>query len=181
MLRNVTKRLISDQERLQKLKASLPGDQYFFGQKKYVHPTMKVKSSLKERFEHMKEEYGEDYKTPEEKYDLHLPRVDTPEGGKSQEERYHEKTNYKDSKVLIRWTVGILFVVSLISIRGTMKEKRYEKENFEVQKQVAKASNKRSEEQLRILQERRAKIDQIKKEYKEKYGVSIDDDKSLSK
>ena len=78
----------------------------------------KVPISPAESSENMKKILGEDYKTPYEKYDLHVPRVEFGSDQKSSFDRHHEKTNYAQSKRLIQITIAI----GLISVYYIYKD-----------------------------------------------------------
>ena len=99
MILRQIRRFFSDQERIQKLLDSLPKDSYIPKPGKgYVHPHNKVKGSMPEYFQEMKQQFGEEFKTPDEKYDLHVPKHEA-QGVKSSFQRYHEKHNFSQCNV----------------------------------------------------------------------------------
>lgn len=64
----------------------------------------------------MKKLFGKEYQTPYDKYDLHTPISDLQGEEKSSFDRYHESTNFADSKTLMKFfsfaslcAMGMLF------------------------------------------------------------------------
>lgn len=60
-----------------------------------------------EQTQEMKDMFGQDHKTPYEKYDLHLPRTEAPGGPMSMYDRMHKKQNYKDARRLMKFMFGL--------------------------------------------------------------------------
>ena len=68
-------------------------------------------TTLKDGSDSMKKVFGEDYKTPHEKYDLHVPRAEVGDN-KTSYDRHHEKTKYKDSKKIIGFLTFTAFALA---------------------------------------------------------------------
>ncbi|CAG9333848.1 unnamed protein product [Blepharisma stoltei] len=165
LIRRALRRFATREEELAKLQQSLPKDQFYqHPDKQYIHPTMKVKSSLKENFADMKNQFGQDYKTPDEKYDLHVPRAGTPEGGKTQYERFHENNNFQQARNVMKF-IGFLIVLGSVyiyrSVHKAMTREKLERENI---REIEKVRRERNEQIEKLLKSRRQAIEELKRE-----------------
>ena len=156
---------------------AVPPEQVVFKPGKKVQ-TDRLKTRFEERFQDMKDLFGEDYKTPSEKYDLHFPRVQAT-GEKDFHERYNEKQGFWKGKILLWGLVGVFlcgtgFVYLKFRWDVSSQLERREQEKQEIlfmrhnQYGVSNA----------VRNQRLAEIQQLKDEFKRKYGVDVDD-KSL--
>lgn len=139
-------------------KSILNSSQYI---KKPDIDTEKVSQGPKEQSEKMKKVFGEEYKTPFEKYDLFVPRTEIGDN-KTMYERYHEKNQYKDSKKLLGFLAGVsLCITGYIYkdnyrnkkigeeyIENALKRFRARKENTEIAEKVYYEKRKKSKEEL---------------------------------
>lgn len=128
-----------------------------------TQPKVIVTETDSENMQEMKKLFGQDFKTPYEKYDLIVPRVDNPEGPKSSYDRYHEKTGYKESKKLIRHVSFFVFCILVIFYATHRKSKILDQKNLQQKLEISK--NKKLKEELfsKIYEERKKKSDEIKK------------------
>lgn len=163
LIRRCIRLFSTRQEELAKLKASLPKDRFYaLEDKEFIDPSDKAKDTLKGRFDDMKKQFGEDYKTPDEKYDLHLPRTDNPDGGKSMYDRFHEENQYKHSTYLLRGLGLILVYITFKQYRNHFRDLQNEKvitEKFNLLETAKRERNKKLEA---VLERRRNEIKTLK-------------------
>lgn len=137
--------------------------------------TDRLKTAFPDRFKGMKEEFGADYKTPDERFDLHFPRVEAT-GEKSAYDRHNERQGYRKGKVVSWLTAltlagGIAVVLTRFYLDYTSQIERLEEKKKE--KEFLKANWYGIPNKLR--EERLAEVAKLKATYKEKYGVDADD------
>ena len=71
-----------------------------------------------ETYKEMNKIFGEDYESPNQKWDLHVPIVDINDNVKNTYERHHEMEDYEDSKKYLRFIQYIgVFCVSAYYFR----------------------------------------------------------------
>lgn len=173
MILRQIRRYISEQQRVQQLLDSLPKDQYLpKAGRGYTHPHLKVKGSMPEYFEDMKQQFGQDYKTPDEKYDLHVPKHEA-QGTKSSFERYHERHNFSQSRAIMRILFGGLIVGSLVYQRKITGDKKYLEQSLAREKIEHKENVKNAKITEKILDKRREKVKEIEEKYKKEKGVTM--------
>lgn len=123
----------------------------------------------------MKEEFGEDYKTPDERFDLHFPRVEAT-GEQSAYERHNAKQGYYKGKV-VGWLTGLTLgggmLVVLVKFYWDYRDQALKFEEKQKEMEFLREHWYGIPNQLRA--KRLAEMQQLKATYKEKYGVETDD------
>jgi hypothetical protein len=179
MLRRGTFRLFSTvpnlDPRIEKLKGtSISPEQIVIKPGKRLE-TDRLKTAFPDRFKAMKEQFGEDYKTPDERFDLHFPRVEAT-GEKSAYERHNERQGYRKGKVVGWLTVIILgggMAVAMMRFYWDYTSQKMRFEEKKKEKEFLRANWYGIPNELR--EERLAEVAKLKATYKEKYGVEADD------
>ena len=123
---------------------------------------LKVKETYAELGQEMKNLFGQDYKTPYEKYDVHLPRTSSPDGPMPMYDRIHQKSNYKKAKRL----AGFLFAIAMFYTFREIYYSRMHKQDsedyikmyleaFELKKNAVEIVEKKYEERRKIVEQMR--------------------------
>lgn len=182
MLRRVPYRLFTSKSpfdpRIEQLKGtSISPDQIYHKPGKRVEAD-RLKTSFSERFQGMKDQFGEDYQTPNERFDLHLPRVEAT-GEMSTEERFHAKQGFRKGKV-VAISAGVFILVGIgIAMRKFYSDYRIEMGRFEdKKKEVEFLRDHWYGASRKVVEERKEELRKLKALYKEKYGVEIDESSS---
>ena len=179
MLRGSTFRLLSTMPkldpRLEKLQGTIISPEQIVTKPGKRSETDRLKISFSDRFKGMKEDFGEDYKTPDERFDLHFPRVEAS-GEKSAFERHNAKQGYSKGKV-VSWLTGLALgggcLVVLVRFYWDYRSQTLEFEGKQKKMEFLRDHWYGIPNQLRA--KRLAELQQLKATYKEKYGVEADD------
>ena len=98
--------------------------------------------TLQEKAQDMKQIFGEEYKSPFEKYDLHLPRTEVPGGPMPQYERLNRKDNFRRIRILMG--IGAFGAVAFAIIEYAAKRNRWNESEEHVKLQLAETELRRA-------------------------------------
>jgi hypothetical protein len=128
----------------------------------------KIVKTFQEQGEEMKKMFGQEYKGPYDKYDLHLPRTSVPGGPVSQYERLNRKDDFRRTRNLL-W-FGVVIAVGY-SIREYFKKNKHWKKSDETAKMYLEEAELRQvafNKASKIMEERKEETKKIVEEKKRK-------------
>lgn len=138
----------------------------------WTHPSLKSKNTIEERFTEMKAKFGKDYQTPFDKYDLHLPRVDAPDFGKSQYDRHHERDEYAGSRKILKLIWVGLFCVCVYVAKTHLEDRKYNREMRVKEKKLAKFNDEQAERRNMVLQKKKKILEATQGKDKKDFRLS---------